>query len=69
MSMDPKTQEQRGYIRMDTILPVQFRLVSLEGKELLSDWQQGFTNNVGKGGICLQINKLDPLLARQIKNS
>ncbi|MFA5361670.1 MAG: hypothetical protein WC335_00255 [Candidatus Omnitrophota bacterium] len=67
--MDPKIQEQRSYIRMDTILPVQFRLVSLDGKEFLSDWQQGFTNNVGKGGICLRINKPDPLLARQIKNA
>ncbi|MDD2703647.1 MAG: PilZ domain-containing protein [Candidatus Omnitrophica bacterium] len=69
MSTEPKIQERRSYIRMDTVLPVQFRLVSPDGKEFLSDWRQGFTNNVGKGGICLQINKIDPLLARQIKDS
>ncbi len=69
MSNAPQIQEQRNYIRMDTILPVQFRLVSLDGKEMLSDWQQGFTNNVGKGGLCLQINKIDPFLEQQIRNA
>ncbi|MCX5703703.1 MAG: hypothetical protein NT066_04345, partial [Candidatus Omnitrophica bacterium] len=31
------------------------------------DWLQGFTNNIGKGGICLAINNLNPEFARSLK--
>jgi len=55
--------EQRHYIRLDSVFPVQFRLLSLDGKNHLSDWLQGFTDNIGKGGICLTANNLKPELA------
>jgi len=58
--------EQRKYLRLDSVFPVQFRLLSLDGKRFLSDWLQGFTNDIGKGGICLRINNLNPELARMI---
>ncbi len=51
-------QEQRRYIRLDSVSPVEFRIMSLDGKEFISDWLQGFTRNIGKGGICLEINNL-----------
>lgn len=60
-------QEQRKYIRLDSIFPVQFRLISLDGKEFLSDWLQGFSNNVSKGGLCLLVNNLNPEFAKLIK--
>ena len=60
-------QERRKYIRLDTVFPVQFRLVSLDGKHFFSDGLEGFTNNVGKGGICLSVNNLNPELARLLK--
>jgi hypothetical protein len=60
-------QEQRKYIRLDSIFPVQFRLISADGKQFLSDWLQGFTNNVSKGGICLSVNYLNPEFAKLIK--
>ena len=60
-------QERRRYLRLDTVFPVQFRLVSLNGKHFFSDRLQGFTNNVGKGGICLSVNNLNPELTRLLK--
>ncbi|MFA5411521.1 MAG: hypothetical protein WC321_06695 [Candidatus Omnitrophota bacterium] len=55
--------ERRQYIRLDTVLPVEFHLISLDGKKSLSERLQGFTNNVSKGGICLAVNNLKPDLA------
>ena len=60
-------QERRKYIRLDSVFPVQFRLLSLDGKHFLSGWLQGFTNNVSKGGICLSVNNLNPELAKLLK--
>jgi hypothetical protein len=60
--------EHRKYIRLDSAFPVQFRLVTLDGKCFISDWLQGFTNNVSKGGICLSANNLKPELAKLIQD-
>jgi hypothetical protein len=61
-------RERRRYIRLDSVFPVSFKLLSLDGKEFLSDWLQGFTNNISKVGICLEVNKLNPDFANLIKN-
>lgn len=60
--------ERRRYIRLDSVYPVQFRLVSPDASLILSDWQQGFTNNLCKEGMCLSVNKINPELAASIKN-
>jgi len=60
--------ERRQYIRLDSAFPVQFRILSLDGKKVLSDWLQGFTNNISKSGICLAVNNLKPELAKFIKD-
>lgn len=65
---DPLIKESRKYIRLDTVFPVQFRLVALDGKKDLSEPVQGFSNNIGKGGICLVINNLNPDLIKIIKS-
>ena len=67
MPKDNLAKERRSYIRLDSVFPVQFRLMSLDGKQILSDWIQGFTSNIGKGGICLAVNNLNLVLARSIK--
>lgn len=59
--------ERRKYIRLDSVYPVQFRLLSLDEKSILSEWQQGFTSNVCKEGICLAVNNLNPELAGLIR--
>lgn len=50
---------KRHYIRLDTVFPVQFRLLSADAKKFLSPWMLGFTADVGKGGICLTIYHLN----------
>jgi hypothetical protein len=59
--------ERRQYIRLDTVFPVQFQLVSLDAKQSFSGQLQGFTNNIGKGGLCLVINNIDAELAMPLK--
>ncbi|MDD5108392.1 MAG: PilZ domain-containing protein [Candidatus Omnitrophica bacterium] len=59
--------EQRKYLRLDTVFPVQFRLEELDGAIPLSGWLQGFTNNISRGGICLFINNIDQELFKLIK--
>lgn len=65
--MKDKSQERRKYIRLDSVFPVQFRLVNSDGNRFISDWLQGFTSNIGKGGMCLSVNRLDAQLARILK--
>jgi hypothetical protein len=60
--------EHRQYIRLDTVFPVQFRLIDSQVKEPVSDELQGFTNNIGKGGICLVINNLNSKLVKLIQD-
>jgi len=62
----PKDKERRRYIRLDSVFPVEFLLQDKERKPL-SDWLQGFTNNIGKGGICLSVNKVSDELLKIIK--
>lgn len=64
-----KNQERRKYIRLNSVFPVEFRLLSLDGKHFLSDWIQGFTNNISRGGICLSVNNLSASIAELIKSA
>ena len=68
------SQQSRKYIRLDSVFPVEFQVVGLDGTSQLSEWLQGFTRNVGKGGLCLEVNRLPPKLipllnGRQVKLS
>lgn len=67
MKKDSLIPERRRYIRLDSVFPVQFRLISLDGKTILSDWIQGFTHNVSKGGLRLDVNNLKPPISGLIK--
>ncbi len=64
---DPNN-ERRHYLRLDSVFPVQFRLVSLDGKKFFSDWLQGFTHNISKGGLQLEANNLKPESVSLLKN-
>lgn len=59
VKQDRKIQRRR-YIRLDSVFPVDFRLVTQDNQTFLSDWIQGFTNNISRGGICLSVNNLKP---------
>ena len=45
------TSERRKYIRLDTVFPIEFQLVGKEDRESLSELREGFTRNIGKGGM------------------
>jgi predicted transcriptional regulator len=68
MPKEHSKQDRRQYIRLDSVFPIEFNILSLDSKEVLSDWMQGFTNNIGKGGLCLEVKKLPRDLAQIIKS-
>ncbi len=51
--------ERRRYARLDHIFPVEFLFLDEAGRPL-SDWHQGFTQDISRGGICLIVNQLQP---------
>lgn len=59
--------DKRQYVRLDTVFPVQFRLVTIDGKINLSDLLQGFTSNLSKGGICLCAHNFESRFLQLIK--
>lgn len=44
-------EEKRKYVRVDTVFPIEFQLVGKEKREPLSEWREGFTRDIGKGGM------------------
>ena len=61
-------EDRRKYARIRSTIPVQFRLQSLDKKQLLSDWLLGSTKDIGRGGICLRVSHFRPEFAALIKN-
>ncbi len=51
--------ERRKFVRLTYVLPIEFYLVSPDHQKRLTGLIQGFTRNVGKGGLCLEVNNLE----------
>ena len=49
-----KDKEHRRYIRLDTVFPIECQIVDKD-KKVSDTILQGFTRNVGKGGMCIEI--------------
>ena len=62
------TSERRHYIRLDSVFPVRLRILDIGDKKPLSEWIQGFTNNISIGGICLAVHSLAPEIVTRAKN-
>ncbi|MFA5339521.1 MAG: glycoside hydrolase family 2 TIM barrel-domain containing protein [Candidatus Omnitrophota bacterium] len=60
--------ERRRYIRLSTVFPVELEIVSLDDKEVYSEFHQAFTRDVSEGGMCLEVNNLKDDLAEKLKN-
>ncbi|MFA5147740.1 MAG: glycoside hydrolase family 2 TIM barrel-domain containing protein [Candidatus Omnitrophota bacterium] len=58
--------ERRRYIRLSTVFPVEFEVISLDDKEVLCEFHQAFTRDVSEGGMCLEINNLKDDLAEKL---
>lgn len=49
--------KRRKYIRISTVLPVEFFITDHTGNKI-TPWLQGFTRDICKGGICLFVNDI-----------
>ncbi len=58
--------EQRQYIRLQSVLAVEFRIISGGPEALISAWQQGVTCNVSAGGICLETAALSEAVLKRM---
>jgi hypothetical protein len=50
-------EKKRQYVRVSTVFPVEFFVLDKEGNRI-TPWLQGFTRDIGKGGVRLTINDL-----------
>ncbi|MBP7217253.1 MAG: PilZ domain-containing protein [Candidatus Omnitrophica bacterium] len=50
--------DRRKNARVQSKIPVQFRLLSIDRQRFFSDWLFGYTKDIGKGGICLTVDNL-----------
>lgn len=59
-------EEKRRYVRMSTVFPVEIQLHDATGEKLLKTLLQGFTRDVGEGGMCVELKifgkKIEDLL-------
>ena len=46
-----KGSERRQYLRLESAFPIEFQLVDPSDRTAISDLKEGFTRNVGKGGM------------------
>lgn len=60
MKTSKNPAEQRKFIRLTSVFPVEYLMPDSDDTE--DFWQQGFTCNVSKGGLCLAVNHLDSRL-------
>ena len=61
-------EERRQYIRIDSVFPVLFSILSLDEKTVIAGCLQGFTRDIGKGGICITVNNFTQELEARLKN-
>ena len=64
---NPENPERRKYIRLNVIFPVEFQFIDPETSGSISEIKQGFTRDVGKAGICLEVNNLEDGLEQVLK--
>ena len=57
MAKQPKN-DKREYLRLDSVFPVEFQIL-LDNRLQDFGWQHCFTHNISKGGICLEIPRLE----------
>ncbi len=59
--------ERRNYIRLNVAFPVEFQFLDDVTGVPLGNMKQGFTRNVAKGGICLELNDVDATFEESLK--
>jgi hypothetical protein len=61
------TVDQRKFIRLNNVFPVEFSVVCSPEDLLDMFWQQGYTCNVSRGGICLETVFSDEETVRRLQ--
>jgi len=51
--------EKRRFIRLKSIFPVEFIPLRFNNEQIDFVWQQGYTSNISKGGLCLETANID----------
>ncbi|MDP8218847.1 MAG: DUF3131 domain-containing protein [Candidatus Theseobacter exili] len=69
MNISTKETNHRKYIRLKSMFPVEFRLINESTGGYITELEQGFTHDVGLGGICLEVNDLKGTLERFLKDT
>ena len=64
---EPSHTERRQYIRLDVAFPVEFQFLDPETGGSISDIKQGFTRDIGKGGVCLEVNNSEEAFEDTLK--
>ncbi|MFH1854583.1 MAG: PilZ domain-containing protein [Candidatus Omnitrophota bacterium] len=59
ISIYEDSEDRRQYIRLNVVFPVEFQFLDPNTGGSVSDIKQGFTRDVGKGGICLEVNNIE----------
>ena len=67
MTSQVEQTERRKYIRLNVVFPVEFQFLDTVTGEPICKLKQGFTRDVGKGGICLEINDIEGPLENILK--
>lgn len=61
--------EHRKYVRVSSVFPVEFYLITgIEEVKQTYDIIQGFTRDVGLGGLCIEVNNLKDEIVRNVKS-
>ncbi len=61
-------KQKREFIRLDSVFPVEYQLLK-ENAPPDESWHHGFTHNVSKAGMCLELLKLDAETVRLLKSA
>ena len=60
-------EDQRQYVRLKSVCPIEFTIVRLQSDLLGMDWQKGHTSNVSRGGLCLETEELRDTVIKYLK--
>lgn len=61
--------EKRRFIRLSSIFPVAFHIISKRNQSSSNFWIQGYTSNVSKGGLCIETVQLSDEDFNFLKNN
>ena len=59
MTEQERQDDKRRYVRLETVVPVDFTIVRLQGDLPGLSWQRGRTRNVSQEGLGLETDHLD----------